>query len=278
MKSSSTLHSKGCWPAAAIAVVIGATMLVMGCANNNRTSTAAGARNDLVTASDEPDTRKRARIRLELAVGYFEQGQTSVALDELKLALNADPNFAQAYNLRGLIYMRLNEANLAEESFRRALSIDPQDAGVMHNLGWMLCQQARFPDSVQAFGQALANPQYGDRAKTWMAQGICQIKAGQKTEAESSLLRAYELDAGNPVTGFNLANLLFQKGDFVRAQFYIRQVNNGALANSESLWLGIKIERRMVNRDGMNQLAGQLKKRFPQAKELALYERGAFDE
>jgi hypothetical protein len=38
----------------------------------------------LVTDSDEPEARKRARIRLELAVGYFEQGQTTVALDEQK--------------------------------------------------------------------------------------------------------------------------------------------------------------------------------------------------
>ncbi|MDZ4130450.1 MAG: hypothetical protein U1E02_40725, partial [Hydrogenophaga sp.] len=37
-----------------------------------------------VTESDEPDARKRARLRLELASGYFEQGQTTVALDEIK--------------------------------------------------------------------------------------------------------------------------------------------------------------------------------------------------
>ena len=47
-----------------------------------------------MTASDEPDGRKRARIRLELAVGYFEQGQTAVALDELKQSLVADPAYA----------------------------------------------------------------------------------------------------------------------------------------------------------------------------------------
>ena len=55
------------------------------------------------------------------------------------------------------------------------------------------------PEALQLFGRALANPTYGERAKTWMAQGLCQLENGQKADAEASLLRSYELDAGNPV-------------------------------------------------------------------------------
>jgi type IV pilus assembly protein PilF len=238
----------------------------------------SSAQPEILTESDEPDTRKRARIRLELAVGYFEQGQTTVALDELKQSLVADPNFAEAHNLRGLIYMRLSDPRLAEESFRRALSISPRDPNILHNYGWMLCQQARYPESQQALSQAIASPVYGGRAKSWMAQGLCQVRAGQVAQAEQSLQRSYELDAGNPVTGYNLASLLYQRGDFSKAQFYVRRLNNSELANAESLWLGIKVERQMENRDAMQQLVGQLKKRFAQSRELASFERSAFNE
>ncbi len=237
-----------------------------------------GNQPDIVTDSDEPEARKRARIRLELAIGYFEQGQTTVALDEIKQALVVDPAYAEAYNLRGLIYMRLNDLRLAEESFRRAMALNPRDANVTHNYGWLLCQQARYPESFQAFAQAIANPTYGGRAKTWMAQGLCQTRAGQRAEAEYSLGKSYELDAANPVTGYNLAMLLFQRGELVRAQFYIRRLNNGEMANAESLWLGIKIEQRLNNREAVEQLATQLKKRYPQSREVGAYERGAFNE
>jgi type IV pilus assembly protein PilF len=124
----------------------------------------------------------------------------------------------------------------------------------------------------------LADPLYIGRAKTLMAQGVCQARAGKKADAERTLARAYELDAGNPVTGYTLANLLFQRGDYTRAQFYIRRLNNSELANSESLWLGIKVERRLEDRVAMRQLADQLKKRFPQSREAASYDKGAFDE
>lgn len=257
-----------------VAGVIG----VSGCASNPNEQAQIGNGVEMVTDSDEPDSRKRARIRLELAVGYFEQGQTTIALDELKQSISADPTYADAFSLRGLIYMRLNDSRLAEESFKKALSISPKDSNVMHNLGWLFCQQSRHIEAQQLFTQALSNPQYGERAKTYRAQGLCQLKVGRREDAEKSLSKSYEFDAGNPITAYNLASLLFQRGDFVRAQFYIRRLNNTELANAESLWLGIKVEHRVKNQDAMLQLATQLVKRFPQSLETAAYQRGAFDE
>ena len=260
-----------------IPVFLGVIWLA-GCAGSQNASSVANGKSDVVTDSDEPDSRRRARLRLELATGYFEQGQTNVALDELKQALNADPSFADAYNLRGLVYMRLNNIALAEDSFRRALVLNPRDAGLAHNYGWLLCQQARYRESFVLFAQAIANPTYAGQGKSLMAQGICQARAGQKPEAEQSLTRAYQIDASNPVIGYNLANLLYERGELVRAQFYIRRLNNSELANAETLWLGVKIEQRLNNREAMLQLGDQLKKRYGQSSQADFYEKGAFNE
>jgi type IV pilus assembly protein PilF len=261
----------------ACAGVVGTLLLALpGCASRSGGDTTAHP--DIVTESDEPEARKRARIRMELAVGYFEQGQTNVALDELKQVIASDPGFQDAYNLRGLIYMRLNDNRQAEDSFRRAVSLNPRDSNVQHNYGWLLCQQGRYDESQRSFDVAMSNAVYTGRAKTLMAQGLCQARAGRTADAERSLARSYELDAGNPIVGYNLAGLLYRRGDYVRAQFYIRRLNNTELANSETLWLGIKVERRLNDDVAMNQLAEQLKKRFGQSREAAAYERRAFDE
>ena len=141
-----------------------------------------------------------------------------------------------------------------------------------------MCQQGRYDEAARAYEVAMANPMYAGRAKTLMAKGLCEARAGRTAEAERSLARSYELDAGNPVTGYNLAGLLFRRGDLNRAQFYIRRLNNSDLANSETLWLGVKVERRLGDRVAMLQLAEQLRKRFPKSREAAAYDRGAFDE
>jgi type IV pilus assembly protein PilF len=228
--------------------------------------------------TEETDARKRARIRMELAVGYFEQGQTTVALEELRQVIAADPSFPDAFNLRGLIYMRMNDARLAEDSFRRAVALNPRDPNTLHNLGWLQCQQRRFDEAQRTFEQALASPVYGDRAKTLMAQGLCHARNNRAPEAERSLARAYELDPGNPVTAYNLALLLFNRAEIERSQFIIRRLNNSELANAESLWLGMRVERRAGDRLAMSQLGEQLRRRFPQSREAAAAERGAFDE
>ena len=88
-------------------VLLGTLVLVCaalsGCAGGPAGAPGAAAlQAEPLTAFDEPDVRRRARIRLELASNYFEQGKTTVALDELKQAIAIDPTLADAYNLRGL--------------------------------------------------------------------------------------------------------------------------------------------------------------------------------
>lgn len=251
--------------------------VLVGCAAPPGAATAARS-GDIVTSSDETDGQRRARLRLELAAGYFEAGKTTVALDEVKQALIADPNSADAYNLRGLIYMRLNDFGIAEDSFRRALALRPDDPNTLHNYGWLLCQRRRFDEADRNFAAALANPIYQAKDKTLMARGLCQSAAQQYAEAEQSFFKAYELNPANPVVGYHLASLLLRRNDLERARFYIRRVNNSEFSNAESLWLGIKIERALGNTVAMGQLAEQLHKRYPDSREWAAYERGAFND
>jgi type IV pilus assembly protein PilF len=238
----------------------------------------SGSRTDLATASDETDMQKRAKIRLELAVGYLEQGQTNVALDEVKLALNADPRSVEAFSLRGLIYMRLNDFGLARDSFNRGIALNPRDGNILHNLGWLACQESRYTEAMTSFDKALTSPNYAGPAKTYLAKGVCLLRSGDANQAENNFLRSFELDASNPIATFNLANLLYKRNDLVRAQFYIRRLNNNEYVNAESLWLAAKIEKKMGNNSGMNQLVERLRRQFPTSRELGLFERGAFDE
>jgi len=246
-----------------------------GCAGNG---TSASAPHETFTDSDEPESRKRATNRLKLAVLYFQDGKNNFALDEVKQAIQIDPNWFEPYGMRGVIYMQTSEFAPAELSFQKALSINPNSSDIKHNYGVLLCRMKRPAEAMKMFGTALADPGYGQRAKTWQEQANCQLAIGQKAEAEASFMHSYELDAGNPVTGFQLASLLFQRGELARAQFYARRVNNGERASAESLWLGIKIERSLGSKDAQSQLEAQLRKRFAQSREVLSLERGAFNE
>ena len=247
--------------------------------NSNADAMRAKESGDIVTASDESAGLRRAKVRMELAAGYFGRGQMKTALDEVKLAILADPNYAEAYNLRGLIYSNLGDDRLAEESFRRALQLDPRDADSMQNYGYFMCQRKRYAESFAMFDQALAVPRYTNTARTMLTKGVCQAFANQLADSESTLLRAAAIEPGNPAVSVNLSEVLFKRGDYERARFYIRKVNAiPGLQGAQTLWLAARIEQHLGNRSGAQELGEQLRRRFPDARETGQFERGQFDE
>lgn len=252
--------------------------VVSACATNGGLPS-AGAPTELRTASDQTDADRRAAVRMELASLHFGRGQYSTALDEIKLALQSKPDLGPAYSLRALVYASMGEDALADESFNRALQINPRDADAMHNRAWFLCQRNRFADADRLFEQALALPQYRDAQRTLLAQGVCHARGGKLEDAERKLVRAYELDPTNPTTALNLSEVLYRRNDFERARFYVRRVNQrDDLSNAQTLWLAARIEYRMGNRSGADEFGRQLRNRFPQAAETVSYERGRFDD
>ena len=239
----------------------------------------SAASNDIATASDESETRKRARIRLELATTYYAQGQFTTALDELKQAVNIDPTLPAAHELRALIYDAMGETSRAEAAFKEALALDPRNGSVLHNYAWFLCRARQFAAADALFERAAALPQTVATSKTLLARGVCQVNAGLYPEAEKTLVRSYEMDPANPATAFNLASVLYRRGELDRARFYIRRVNNiPAQVTAESLWLAVRIEHRLGNLSGRDELASQLRGRFPAARETTALELGRFDE
>lgn len=261
-----------------------AALLLTACATGGAPSSrpaapSAATRGDIMTASDETESRKRARIRLELAATYFSQGQYTTALDEVKQGLSIDPTLTAGYEMRALIYAAMGDNTRAQQGFREALALDERNGSVLHNYGWYLCQQRQYAAADALFERAANLPQSIATSKTLLARGVCQVAAGLYPEAEKTLTRSLELDSSNPATSFNLASVLYRRGELERARFHIRRVNAiPDQVTSESLWLAIRIEHRLGNASTRDELASQLRSRFPSARETTALELGRFDD
>ena len=256
---------------------------LVGCTSTTTTTTSSTSvpQTSVMGSTATPslaDASRRAQIRLELAANYFQAGRLDVAMEEVGQALAAKPDYADAYGLLGLILMQNQDWTQAEIAMRKAVDLNPRDGNQIHNYGWMQCQQKHFDAAQQWFDRALQAPGYREQPRTLLAKGMCYQQAGQLEQAYQNMFRAYEMDVGNPAAGYNLANVLWLKGDLKKAQFYIRRLNNSELANAQSLWLGMKIEHALRNDVALRQLSEQLQRRFPQSPEAGLWARRAFDE
>ncbi len=224
------------------------------------------------------DVRKRAAIRLQLAIGYYQDGQFNVALDELKQALTIDPNFADAHTVLALVYAELHQDDLANQSFQRALALEPGNSDLNNNYGWYLCQHGRERDSIAYFENALKNPLYTQKAKPLQNAGVCANRLGDAALAESYFRRSFEIDPGGAVAAYNLATIFYGRRDFGRARFYINQVNSGPAPSAASLWLGIRIERRLGDKPNEIALENRLERQFADSREAQMQRRGNYDD
>ena len=223
------------------------------------------------------DARNRARVHTDLAGAYYERGNMGVALDELRLATTADPSYAQAYELLGLVYMELKDARQAESNFERALRLSPNDANINHNYGWFLCQNKREKDSIRYFLQALRNPLYASPARTYSTAGLCSVRAGNTKDAEEFLQRALKADPEDPSALIQLAQMRYRQGNVDEARRFISRYNKLVSPSPESLWLALRIERKLGERVAEQSYANQLRRRFPASREYQSLQRGEYD-
>jgi len=263
-------------------VATGLLALLAACTSTTTTTSSPGGVGETRSqraANDPGDPERRARVRLELASAYFGRGQNQTALEETRAALAAKPDMPEAYSLLGLIYASQGDIRMADESFHRALQLAPRDGDVMHNFGWYLCQQRRFAEADAQFQAAMAQPQYRELPRTLLAAGVCYARDNRWADAERALARSCELDPANPATSFNLSEVLYRRGEYERARFYIRRINAVAdNSNAQTLWLAARIERRIGSQAGVQDFARQLRDRFPQSPEASLLDQGRFDD
>lgn len=233
---------------------------------------------DTGTIVGEPSTpRNRARIHTELATLYYARGNMSVALEELRTAVAADPSYATAHGVFGLVYMELRENALAEESFERALRYAPDDPDINHNYGWFLCQTGRERDAGPYFRRALGNPLYATPARSYAAAGVCALRAGDLRTAEDNLQRALRIEPGLPVALLQSAQLRYRQRRYDDARRLLAQHAKVAQPSAESLWLGVRVERRLGVRAAEQSYAAQLRRRFPNSPEFQALQRGNYD-
>lgn len=221
--------------------------------------------------------RERARAHTELAAAYFEIGNLAVALEESRIAIAADPNYAPAYNILGLVHMDLRENSQAQASFDRALRLAPNDPDINHNYGWFLCQTGREEQSLRLFMAAVRNPLYSQPQKSYTLAGVCASRKGQDAEAADMFDRALKLDPNHLPALINLAQLRYRRGDLDAARTLVSRFNRLVEPSAESIWLALRVERKLGDKPAETALADQLRRRFPASREYQDLLRGQYE-
>ena len=219
------------------------------------------------TPPQKAPPQERAQLHTQLAAGYYERGQMEVALEELGLAIKIDPNYAQAYNISGLVYAYLGDDRKAEQSFLQAMQLAPGDSDIHHNWGWYLCTHNRARESLPEFDAAVRNPLYRTPETALVNAGRCAQAAGENAAAEDYFRQALAAQPGNPLASLGLAQLSYKARRYDEARSWMKGVMLMTNPPPDALRLGGCIERALGDRPAELSYISQLKNRYPDAPE-----------
>ncbi len=210
--------------------------------------------------------RESARIHTELGAGYYQQNQMNIALEEFTEAIRIDPSYALAYNGLGLVYGKLGEDAKADANYKKSLQLEPGNPESHNNYGTFLCSRNRIDESIAQFNDAIRDPLYATPQTAYMNAGICSLKKKDEKNAEIYLQKALQIQPLLHQAAYQLALIQFNRGEYEQAR---KSLVNALVSNpsADTLWLGIRVERKLGDKDAESSYALQLRRKYPNSEQ-----------
>lgn len=246
-----------------VVMMIAGSLVLSACSSTGRSS------DTLTPTADRPDTL--AETDVKLGIGYLQQGKPDLALGKLQRALELDPNLASGHNAIAILYEQLGKLDLADEHYRRAVELKPQDSAAHNNYGTFLCSKRNQLDQAeQQFLEALKNPLYDTPEFAYENAGLCTKRKPDAAKAEQYFRKALELNPRLPGSLYQMALINFEAQRYLPARAYFQRYTEVARPTPQSLWLGIRIERELGDKNAVSSYSLYLKSNFPDSDEARL--------
>ena len=216
----------------------------------------------------EPSAKERvARTNTELGLGYLQQGDRKLAIEKLQRAIDADADYAPAQHSLALAYQEFGQMELAEQHYRIALKLLPQDGGVHNNFGAFLCGQGRFAEGDEQFRVALRDPTYTTPATALENAGLCALRIPDFDKAENYLRQALKVDANMLGSLLGMARLQFERKQYLNARGYLQRYEVTAPLPAQGLFVAVQVEHQLGDSPAAQRYMTQLYTQFPDSSE-----------
>ena len=222
------------------------------------------------TERTDLDHEKIAVANTQLGVAYLAQGKYKNAMSKLKKALKYDDDNSNAHHYIAELYRRLEQNDLANEHFRRAIELNEEDSSIKNNFGIFLCGIGSYKEGIMLLNKVLADPLYSDKGQVYENMGLCAEKQGNIRHTEKYFETALKFNRKLPAALLGLAQINFDKNNIKAASDYLKRHHKVARQTSKSLWLELLIARKKGLKGQAGSLAIKLKQYFPDSKETKL--------
>lgn len=223
--------------------------------------------------TSEASPKDAAEKRLELARSYIGQGDWENAERNLRQARELDPGSAEVSEAFALVYQSTGEYELAEKSFRKALSTQRDFSRARNNFAAFLYQRQRYQEANDQLEIVVKDTLYSGRPRAFVNLGLCRVQLEDYVGAKAAFERSLTMDRSNALAMLELARVEYELQEYAAARRwydmhrgFVRRPSAGAL------WLGIRIAHAQGDADTEASHALALRNLYPKSQEYREYE------
>ncbi len=212
--------------------------------------------------------------RVALARQYIGRRNWEDAKRNLKVAAEIDNSNPEVYEAFALVYQSTGEFELAEENFRRAISLDKNFSRARNNYAAFLYSQERYREAEEQLALVVKDTLYNARPQAFLNLGLCRLKLFDSRGAEEAFLRTLSMQRDNTIALLEVAQLRFEAEDYRNAGLYYDQYRSRVRQQSaRGLWFGVRLARSSGDRDAEGSYALALSNLYPESAEYEAYRR-----
>ena len=146
------------------------------------------------------------QARRELAVLLLDCGYSEEAKQHfLYLSKIFNDDSGIFYNL-GITYEKLKDLNKAEDAYKKAIELAPDEVDAFYNLGLVYIDKKRYEDAVECFEHVLAKD--NNDSNSYFSIGLCYFKEGKLDGAKYYFQRTVDLNDEDIYAHFYIRNIL----------------------------------------------------------------------
>ena len=226
----------------------------------------------------EPDLVQASALNVQLAIGYIEREQLSIAQDKLEKAIQQNPDNIDAYTTMAYLKRKVKELDAAEDYYLRALDIKSNNPNIHNNYGGLLCQMGRYDDALKEIRQAYEDPFYESPYLAYTNAGTCLLDKGDYKQAEKMLRKALREQPNFAGALISMAEIGVKTEKYLMARAYVQRYHAVARPTAESLWLQVQSEKALGAQEHYIKYARKLLKDFPDSDQAGMLEEMARNE
>ncbi len=194
------------WRNRRIGLGIGASVILFLLVIEARTQTAYWRDSESLWKHTLDCTAHNAVAESNLANDFLRQGRFDEAMAQAKMAIEIEPDYADAHNCLGFALFQTGQFADAISHFQAALKIRPDFASAHNNLGMALLRTGQLDEAASHFQEALRiQPDLADAQNNL---GVALLQKGQPEAAVTHYRLAIELKPGYLGAENNLAWVL----------------------------------------------------------------------